>query len=56
MNVLCIIDQDHQRSVIIVDHSWKLRDIYPMANPQRIGYNIENREALITNSRKRINV
>ena len=52
MNVLCIIDQDHERSVIVVDHSRKFKDIQSMANPQRMSCNIENGRTIITKLRK----
>ena len=33
VNVLCIINQNHQRWAIVVGQSSKLKDIYSMVNP-----------------------
>ena len=48
MNVLCINGQDHQRSMIVVDHSRKFKDIQSMENPPLMRYNIENQKILFT--------
>ena len=42
MNVLCIINQDHQRQAIAVDHSSKFKAILSMINSPLVGYNTEN--------------
>ena len=51
MNVLCIVDWDHQRSV--VDYSRKFKGRQSIENPWLVGCNIENEGTLITNSEKK---
>ena len=47
MNVLCIVNQDHQRSSVVVDHSRNFKGIQSIKNPRLTGYNIENGGTLI---------
>ena len=44
LNVLCnfIVDQDHQRWVIALDHLSKSEDICSLVNPLLMGYETEN--------------
>ena len=53
MDVLCIIDWDHQRSV--VDYSRKFKGRQSIENPWLVGCNIENEGTLIANSEKKEN-
>ena len=46
MNVLCIVDQDHQRWVIEEDHTSKFKAIKAIVNPLFMVYNIENGASL----------
>ena len=48
LNVLCnfIVDQDHQKWVIVLDHLSKSEDIYSLVNPLLMGYETENGTAL----------
>ena len=46
MNVLCIIDEDHQWWVIVVDHTNKFKVIYSILNPPLMVYNTENGASL----------
>ena len=43
MNVLCIVDQDHQWLGVAVGHTSKFKAIWSIANPQLMVYNTENR-------------
>ena len=52
-NVLCIVDQCHQRSVIEVDHSRKVYKHFVDGKPTTYGLNIENGGILITNFREK---
>ena len=47
MNALCMVDLDHQISVVVVDHSRNFKSIQSMVNPRLMSYNIENRGILI---------
>ena len=42
MDVLCIVDQDHQKWAIAVDHSSKFKVILSMINSPLMAYNTEN--------------
>ena len=42
MNVICIVDEDHQWWVISVDHTSKFKVIQSILNPPPIVYNSEN--------------
>ena len=42
LKILCIVGQDDQRCVIVVDHSCKFEGIYLMVNPRGMGYGNEN--------------
>ena len=46
MNVLCIVDEDHQWWVIAVDHTSKFEVNYPILNPSLMVYNTENGASL----------
>ena len=46
INVLCIIDQDHQWWLIAVDHASKFKVIYLIVNPPLMVYNTENGASL----------
>ena len=54
MNVLCIVNQDHQRSSVVVDHSRNFKGIQSMKNPRLTGYNIENGGTLIQEKEEKI--
>ena len=54
MDVLSIVDQNHQRSVGVADHSRRFIGIYSIANPRFTGYNIENRGIRNANFQKKI--
>ena len=42
MNLLCIVDEDHQWWVIAVDHTSKSEVAQPILNPSLMAYNTEN--------------
>ena len=53
LDVVCVIDQDHQRSAIVVDHFRKFKGIQSVENPRHLGCNIGNKETLLINSGKK---
>ena len=53
VNLLCLVDQDHQSFTIVVDHFRKFKDIYSMVNPKLMSYGTENGASLITSFRKK---
>ena len=46
MNVLCIVDQDHQCGVVAVDHTSKFKVIQLILNPPLMVYNTKNGASL----------
>ena len=52
VDVLCIIDKDHQRCVIAVNHFSKFLGIKSMVSPQLVCYDTENGATLLTNFKK----
>ena len=42
MNVLYIIDGDHLRFVVVVDHSTNFKGIYSVVNTRLMGHNMES--------------
>ena len=42
MNVLCIVDRNHERSVVVLDHFRNFKGIY-----LTVEYNIENEEGIL---------
>ena len=53
MNVLRIIDQDHQRCVIEVEQSSKFKGTESLTNQGLMGYYTQNRATRTTHFRKR---
>ena len=42
VNALCIVDQNHERSVVVLDHFRNFKGIYLI-----VGYNIENEDGIL---------
>ena len=42
VNVLCIVDRNHERSVVVLDHFRNFKDIQLL-----VEYNIENEEGIL---------
>ena len=42
VNVLCIVDQNHERYVVVLEHFRNFKDIYLIMK-----YNIENEEGIL---------
>ena len=40
--MLCIIDGDHLRSVVVVDHSTNFKGIYSVVNTRLMGHNMKS--------------
>ena len=47
MNVLCIVDRKHERSVIVLDHFRNFKGIWLL-----VEYNIENEEGILIQEKR----
>ena len=51
-SILCIVDQDYLRTLIVVGHSKEFKGIWSMASPRNLGYSMEYGGIFITNFSK----